>query len=232
MVCKEMKQTSGGLSMAKKSKRRVEPTLRQYLESKGWYVEKGGLTKTGVLADLIAGKSRKTWLIEVKDVQASTGGIYNRVLLGAAQLVASKGASTAKLSLAGPPSLRKEAERFLGFISKNTGLEFTFLEVDINTTTVKEIRCKPTVPLTGKIGKTNAMENDCIHSGYPWGRDHRPHCERNYRKTYKGKSYTMRVSKNGKCSVGDVGTFDTPSAAGKAITGNPTNGYVFWKMDE
>jgi len=54
------------------------------------------------------------------------------------------------------------------------------------------------------------------------------HVAKKLRAVYKGKTYRARVLKNGIISFGRK-RYNSPSLAGKAITGCSTNGWLFWE---
>ena len=51
--------------------------------------------------------------------------------------------------------------------------------------------------------------------------------------TFKGKTYTMKVvGRDGKATYQVGGkAFDSPSAAGRSVTGRACNGWLFWRVD-
>lgn len=70
-------------------------------------------------------------------------------------------------------------------------------------------------------GAASSKEEDWVVLGvrFPAGTE--------FRKTYKGKTYTARVQKGAMVLNGQV--FSAPSPAAISITGSPTNGWRFWE---
>ena len=204
--------------------------LMELLEQEGWEVTSSA-DQTGP-ADLMAVKGRVEWVIEIKGRQANERAYRNSFFTGLGQLVVAVGQTgSSRLSIAltaGFDDLLDKHGKSL--FAGMKGKSFSVLRMDKKKNVWEETGTKRRQ--VGSSRPTRRYSTGKSSRPKGWGRDVAEYAGRSFQVAYGDKRYTMRVSASGICSVKGMGEFETPSAAGRAITGYPVNGYRFWSMDE